>query len=278
MIVDIKSIINEKEKELTKRLDILREKGIMPKVVFIVANDDEASKVYLKNKSKVCDRMGILQEEIYFKKGCSNEEIINCIKKLNKDNTVTAILLQLPIYKSLDVNSIINSIEPKKDVDGFTALNVGNLYLNESGIIPCTPKGIMYVLDNLNIEMEGKHTVVIGRSNIVGRPIAQLLLNRNCTVTICHRKTKELYKYTKEADILVVAAGSPKLITKNMVKRHSVIIDVGINRIDGNVVGDVDTKNVSNKVKYVTPVPGGIGPMTIMSLIENIITICEKNI
>ncbi|MDD3304242.1 MAG: bifunctional 5,10-methylenetetrahydrofolate dehydrogenase/5,10-methenyltetrahydrofolate cyclohydrolase [Clostridia bacterium] len=277
MIVDIKKMISKKEEELVKRLAVLKQKNKIPKIVFIVANEDEASKSYIRSKIKICDKLGIKQEEIYFTHTCSEEEVVECIKKLNQDKAVTGILVQLPIYHHLNVNTIVNSIKPSKDVDGFHTFNVGSLYSGCQNIIPCTPKGIMSILDELGIELSGKYVVVIGRSNIVGKPIAQLLLQKDSTVTICHSKTRNLKEYTKEADILIVAAGISNLVTKDMIKKDSVIIDVGINRVKDKIVGDVATIEVAKKAKYVTPVPGGVGPMTIISLIENLVEMVENS-
>lgn len=276
MIIDIKKILNKKEEELGKRLENLKQKGIIPKIVCIIANSDESSMIYINNKKKMCNKFGILQEEIYFKNNCTNEEIIECIKRLNKDDLVTAILVQLPLYKHLDTNKIIDSIDERKDVDGFCSVNLGKLVIGKECIIPCTPKGIMYLIDEFNVDLNGKNAVVIGRSNIVGKPIAQLLLNRNCTVTICHSKTENICKYTKEADILVVSTGNARMITEGMIKKGSVVIDVGINRVNGEIIGDVDTVNVAKKASIVTPVPGGVGKLTVLFLIENIIQIAEK--
>ena len=275
MIIDINTIIEEKKMNLKKKIEKLNNSGIYPKLAVIVASDDEASKIYIKNKKKICDELGILQEEYSFISSTSEDEIISLIKNLNEDSTVHGILVQLPLFKHLNKFKILDSICYKKDVDAFSRNCSSDIYLGIENILPCTPKGIISILDNLNVAYEGANAVVIGRSNIVGKPIALALLNRNCTVTICHRKTKDLEKYTKEADILIVSAGSPHLVKAHMVKEGATIIDVGINRENGNIIGDVDTKEVSKKAD-VTPVPGGVGKMTVISLIENLVYITEK--
>ena len=275
MIIDINTIIEEKKMNLKKKIEKLNNSGIYPKLAVIVASDDEASKIYIKNKKKICDELGILQEEYSFISSTSEDEIISLIKNLNEDSTVYGILVQLLLFKHLNKFKILDSICYKKDVDAFSRNCSSDIYLGIENILPCTPKGIISILDNLNVAYEGANAVVIGRSNIVGKPIALALLNRNCTVTICHRKTKDLEKYIKEADILIVSAGSPHLVKANMVKEGATIIDVGINRENGNIIGDVDTKEVSKKAD-VTPVPGGVGKMTVISLIENLVYITEK--
>ena len=275
MIIDINTIIEEKKMNLKQKIEKLNNSGIYPNLAVIVASDDEASKIYIKNKKKICDELGILQEEYSFISSTSEDEIISLIKNLNEDSTVHGILVQLPLFKHLNKFKILDSICYKKDVDAFSRNCSSDIYLGIENILSCTPKGIISILDNLNVAYEGANAVVIGRSNIVGKPIALALLNRNCTVTICHRKTKDLEKYTKEADILIVSAGSPHLVKANMVKEGATIIDVGINRENGNIIGDVDTKEVSKKAD-VTPVPGGVGKMTVISLIENLVYITEK--
>ena len=204
-------------------------------------------------------------------------EVINIIDRLNSDDSVHGILVQLPVFKHLDERKILERIDPSKDVDGFHPMNLGSLVMGNNRIVACTPKGIMMILKETGVDLTGKTAVVVGRSVIVGKPISQLLLNANATVITCHSKTVDLKKYTKMADILVVAAGVPHLVTEDMVKKGSIVIDVGINRIDGKIVGDVDTENVKKVAKYITPVPGGVGITTVVSLLGNLIEMAENN-
>ncbi len=275
-IINVKKIVEVKKEELKLKIAKLKNNGINPKICVIVANKEESSIIYVKNKRKICEELGILYEDYFLDENVSDNEILGLIEKLNNDISVNTILLQLPLYEHLDERKIINKISYKKDVDGLTSINLGKLFVGEECIIACTPKGIITILENVIQNFEGKHAVIIGRSNIVGKPIAQLLLNKNCTVTMCHSKTKDISKYTKEADILIVATGIPRYITGNMVKKDSIIIDVGINRVDGKVIGDVDTESVSNISKYVTKVPGGVGLTTVLSLVENVVEIASK--
>ncbi len=205
-----------------------------------------------------------------FNEDVSNFEVINYIKELNNDDSIDGIIVQLPIPDRLDKELIINSIDPLKDVDGLTNINAGKLFNNSPALIPCTPKGIMELLDEYNIDVNGMNAVVIGRSNLVGKPVEQLLTNRNATVTVCHSKTKDIGFYTRNADLIVVAAGKPSLLTGDMIKEGSIIIDVGISRIDGVLHGDVDYDSCKEKASYITPVPGGVGPMTVYELMNNV--------
>lgn len=275
-IIDVRKIVEEKKEDLKRRIETLRKRNVYPRLALILANEDKASRVYVSNKRKLCNELNVLEEEYTFDEKVTNEELINIIEKLNSDDSVDGILVQLPLFKHLDEDMILNRINPKKDVDGFHPLNLGKLITGEDTTVSCTPKGIMTILDSLSIDLKSKNVVVVGRSRIVGKPMAQLLLNRDATVTICHSRTKELEEYTKKADILVVAVGVPHLITKEMVKDDAIVIDVGINRVDGKIIGDVDTKNVLDKVRYITSVPGGVGLMTVVSLIENLVEIAER--
>lgn len=275
-IIDVRKIVEEKKEDLKRRIETLRKRNVYPKLALILANEDKASRVYVSNKRKLCNELNVLEEEYTFDEKVTNEELINVIEKLNSDDSVDGILVQLPLFKHLDEDMILNRINPKKDVDGFHPLNLGKLITGEDTTVSCTPKGIMTILDSLSIDLKSKNVVVVGRSRIVGKPMAQLLLNRDATVTICHSRTKELEAYTKKADILVVAVGVPHLITKEMVKDDAIVIDVGINRVDGKIIGDVDTENVLDKVRYITSVPGGVGLTTVVSLIENLVEIAER--
>jgi methylenetetrahydrofolate dehydrogenase (NADP+) / methenyltetrahydrofolate cyclohydrolase len=275
MIIDVKSIVSNRKEILKDKINNLRNNGIKPKLAVILASFDEASKIYVSKKKNMCEELNIDEVEYVFNETVTQEEILQLIDKLNNDNNVDGILVQLPLYSHLNEKEILNSVDVNKDVDGFHPLNLGKLITNENGIISCTPKGIMNILKELNINFTGLNAVVVGRSVIVGKPIAHLLLNEGCTVTICHSKTKDLSLYTKNADILVVAVGVPHLIKEDMVNDNCVVIDVGINRVDGKIVGDVDTINVEKKVKHITPVPGGVGLTTILSLLENLVQIAS---
>lgn len=275
-IVNVKEIVENKKLRLKKEVLELRDKGIVPKLAVILANDNDASRIYVSQKRKLCFEMGIEEQEYLFDENITTEELIKVIDKLNNNKEVHGILVQLPLFKSLDEKKIIDSIDPRKDVDGFTAINVGRLYQGSPTIIPCTPKGILTILKELDTELEGKDAVIVGRSQIVGKPMASLLLNEGMTVTVCHSKTKDLALHTRNADILVVATGVPHLIKTNMVKEGAIVIDVGMTRIKDKLVGDVDTENVSKVVKYITPVPGGVGLTTVYSLVENIVEMSKK--
>ena len=262
---------------LKGEVEELKERGIFPKLAVIMVGNDKASEVYVKNKSKACEEVGIEFEEFLLDENISMEELLELITKLNNREDIHGILLQSPIPKHLDIRKAFDAIDYKKDVDGFNPINVGKLLIGEDTFISCTPYGVIRMLEEYNIEIEGKHAVVIGRSNIVGKPVAQLLLNKNATVTMCHSKTKNIGEITKQADILVVAIGKPKYVTKDMVKDGAVVIDVGINRgEDGKLVGDVDFENIKDKASYITPVPGGVGPMTIAMLMNNVVKAAKK--
>ena len=277
-ILNGKEVSQNVKLAIKSQVDKLKEKGIFPKLVTISVQRDGAFSIYIKNKKKACDEVGIICENISLGFQTSQEELIELIEKLNRKDDVHGILLQSPVPEHIDINKAFSTISPSKDVDGFNPVNIGKLMLGQETFIPCTAKGIIRLLEYYNIEIEGKHAVIIGRSNIVGKPVMKCLLDKNATVTICHSKTKDLSKYTKSADILVVATGQEGLIKEDMVKKDSVVIDVGINFTqEGKLVGDVDFENVSRKVSYITPVPGGVGPMTVAMLLENVI-IAVKNL
>lgn len=246
-------------------------KKIVPSLVVIQIGDDSASNIYIKNKKKACEAVGIKFELMKFNESISEDVVINEIERLNNDISVNGILVQLPLPDGFDSGKIINTISPVKDVDGLTYENVGNLVLENECLVSCTPSGVMELLDYYKIDLKGKNVCVIGRSNLVGKPLIQLLLQKDATVSICHSKTSNITDYTKYADILIVAAGHPNLITKDMIKEDCVVIDVGINK-EGNVLcGDVDFDSTSKKASLITPVPGGVGPMTIACLLKNIL-------
>lgn len=239
-----------------------------PILAVVTIGDDAASEVYVKNKKKACEYVGMSFIHLDYASCVKEEVVIKKIKQLNKDKSINGIIVQLPIPDNFNVSKIINTIDPVKDVDGLTNTQAGKLIQNEKCLIPCTPKGIMEIFKEYKIDLEGKHVVIVGRSNLVGKPLMLECLNKNATVTMCHSKTKDLKKYTKDADILVVAVGKKYLIDKTMIKKDSVIIDVGINRIDGKLYGDVNP-NVEEVCGYLTPVPGGVGPMTVSMLLKN---------
>jgi methylenetetrahydrofolate dehydrogenase (NADP+)/methenyltetrahydrofolate cyclohydrolase len=274
ILINGREIAENMKNEIKLRIEKLDKK---PCLAVIRIGEDDASKIYIRLKNNMCNELGINFIEYYLDKDVKQEELISLIKKLNNDSTVTAILLQSPIPYHLDILEAFRTIAPEKDVDGFNPINVGNLVLGQSSFAPCTPLGVMKLLEEYNINIEGKHCVVIGRSNIVGRPMAQLLTNANGTVTICHSKTKNLADITRTADLIVVAIGKPHYITEDMIKEGAVVIDVGINRIPGSkkLVGDVDFENVKDKCSYITPVPGGVGPMTIITLMSNVLKTVE---
>ena len=251
----------------------IKKNGINPKLAVIMVGDDSASKIYVKNKSKACSQVGIEYEEFLLDENISQNELFDLIDKLNCDKLINGILLQSPVPKQINENEAFKKINEKKDVDGFNPINVGNLCIGNDSFISCTPFGIIKLLEYYNIDVKGKNVVIIGRSNIVGKPMLQCFLNKDATVTICHSKTTNLKEITKNADILVSAIGKPKFITSDFIKEGSIVIDVGINRQkDSNkICGDVDFDSVISKVSKITPVPGGVGPMTIAMLLYNVV-------
>ncbi|MDL2281140.1 bifunctional 5,10-methylenetetrahydrofolate dehydrogenase/5,10-methenyltetrahydrofolate cyclohydrolase [Selenomonadales bacterium OttesenSCG-928-I06] len=284
-ILDGKFYSEKIKNSLMKSIDTLKTTyNVTPKLVVVIVGEDEASKIYVANKHKTCLNLNIDSDIVQLDANISKEELISEIEKLNNDPNVNGILIQLPLPQNLrkDEIEILSAIDPIKDVDGFSAINIGKLELGVENLVPCTPYGCVKMLEYAGIEIEGKHAVVIGRSNIVGRPMYNLLLARNATVTICHSKTKNLAEFTKQADILVVAIGKPNFVTKDMVKKGAVVIDVGINRVPGTrkINGDVDFESVKEVASHITPVPGGVGLITIAMLIHNTLkAIClQKNI
>lgn len=277
-ILDGKKVSAKVRKNLKLEVDNLKKEGIKPKLAVIMVGDDIASKVYVRNKNKACEEIGIEYEEFLLNTDTTMEELLNVIDNLNKNQNIDGILLQSPIPKHLDINKAFRAILPEKDVDGFHPINAGKLSIGEKCFVPCTPHGVVKIMDEYNIETEGKNVVIVGRSNIVGKPLIQCMLQKNATVTVCHSKTKNLEEFTKKADILIVAIGKPKFITENMVREGVVVIDIGINRNEeGKIVGDVDFDNVSKKASYITPVPGGVGPMTVAMLMENVVEAAKQN-
>ena len=272
IIIDGKELAKKIRSNLKIECQELIKKGIQPKLAVIMVGDDSASKVYVRNKSRACKEVGVEYEEYLLGSDTTQKELIDLIHKLNEDKKVNGILLQSPIPSHLDINEAFREISYKKDVDGFNPINVGRLLLNQDTFISCTPYGIMKMFEEYNIDLEGKNVVIIGRSNIVGKPLMACCLNNHATVTICHSRTKELAEKTKNADILIAAIGKAKFVKADMVKEGAVVIDVGINRDENQkLTGDVDFENVKEKASYITPVPGGVGPMTIAMLMNNVI-------
>ncbi len=255
----------------------LREKGVTVGLAVIIVGSDPASRTYVNNKKKACEATGIISEEYALPEETTIEELLALIKRLNEKKSINGILCQLPLPKHLDEKLVIENISPEKDVDAFHAVNTGHIMLGDYSFLPCTPAGIMEMLEYYNIEIEGRECVVIGRSNIVGKPMAMLLLQKNGTVTVCHSRTKNLKEVTKRADILVAAVGKPYFVKADMVKDGAVVIDVGMDRnSEGKLCGDVDFKEVEKKASYITPVPGGVGPMTIATLMKNTVTAAKQ--
>ncbi|MBU0981163.1 bifunctional 5,10-methylene-tetrahydrofolate dehydrogenase/5,10-methylene-tetrahydrofolate cyclohydrolase [Patescibacteria group bacterium] len=269
------SVLEQVKKDVVE----LEVEGIMPKLVVVVVGEDPGSQVYVGHKEKACKNVGILFEKRAFDASISQEDLIKVVEELNEDKSVHGFIVQLPLPKHISVPLINKAIDPRKDVDGFTAYNLGKMFISQEfeDMAPCTPKGIIKILDYYNVDVSGMDAVVVGRSNIVGKPIASMLLNRGATVAVCHSKTKNLTVYTKWADLLVVAAGVPNLINEDMVKEGSVIIDVGMNRLEnGKLCGDVNFDTVKDKVAAITPVPGGVGPMTVACLMESVAVAARK--
>ena len=276
-IINGKLIANQVKNNVKLEIDKLKESGIEVCLAVVLVGNDPASKVYVRNKKLACDKVGIISKEILFDENISQNELVSAIKDLNNDSTINGILVQLPLPRHLDEKEIIRSIDPMKDVDAFHPVNVGKIMIGEYDFLPCTPAGIVDLIDSTGVDICGKNCVVVGRSNIVGKPMAMLLTNRSGTVTVCHSKTNKLIEFTKKADILVAAVGVANFINADMVKSGAVVIDVGINRMqDGRLCGDVDFASVEKVAGYITPVPGGVGPMTIAKLMENTLRAAKK--
>ncbi|MBR5262745.1 MAG: bifunctional methylenetetrahydrofolate dehydrogenase/methenyltetrahydrofolate cyclohydrolase FolD [Clostridia bacterium] len=272
-IISGKEVSAAVKSRVAQEISELKDKGIEACLAVILVGDDPASRVYVNNKKKACEFCGIRSLEYVLPAETTQEELIALIEKLNEDKAVNGILCQLPLPKHLDEKAVLNLIKPEKDVDAFHPENVGHIMIGDFNFLPCTPAGIMEMLRYENISLDGKSCVVIGRSNIVGKPMAMLMLKENATVTICHSRTKNLKEVVAGADIIVAAVGRPNFVTADMVKDGAVIIDVGINRMDdGTLCGDVDFEECKEKASYITPVPGGVGPMTIATLMQNTVT------
>ena len=275
-IIDGKAVSSYVKEKIKTETAELKSKGITVGLAVILVGNDPASKIYVANKKKACEDLGFISEEYLLPEDTKTEELLSLINVLNNEKSINGILCQLPLPKQIDEQTVINAISPKKDVDAFHPENVGRIMIGNYDFVPCTPAGIMEMLKYYNIEISGKNCVVIGRSNIVGKPMSMLLLHQNGTVTTCHSKTKELSKVTSKADILVSAVGKAGFVTADMVKEGAVVIDVGMNRKDGKLCGDVCFDEVSKKASFITPVPGGVGPMTIAMLMKNTLTAAKK--
>lgn len=276
-IISGKIMSEEIRNDIKTRVEKLKtEYDYVPGLAVILVGDDPASEIYVNNKGKGCAEVGIHSETIRMNAETTQEELIGTIRRLNEDPSVNGILVQLPLPRHLDENAVLAEIVPEKDVDGFHLLNVGHLMTGTEGVVPCTPKGALKMIRSTGIDLNGKEAVVIGRSNIVGKPMAMLLLQENCTVTMCHSRTKDLAAHTRNADVLVVAVGKAGFVTGDMIKPGAVVIDVGINRVNGKVTGDVDFESASEVAGWITPVPGGVGKMTITMLLENTVEAAER--
>lgn len=277
VILDGKAVSAKVKEEVKEEVEALKKQGVSVGLAVIIVGNNPASRTYVNNKKKACEAAGILSEEYALPEETTQEELLALVEELNHKDSVNGILCQLPLPKQLDEEAVIAAISEKKDVDAFSAVNVGHIMIGDYSFLPCTPAGIMEILRHYNIDVAGKECVVIGRSNIVGKPMAMLLLHQNGTVTICHSKTKNLKDVTSRADILVAAVGIPHFVTADMVKEGAVVIDVGMDRDEnGKLCGDVDFAAVEPKASYITPVPGGVGPMTIATLLKNTVTAAKQ--
>lgn len=273
MIIDGKEVSLYIKEKIKKETALLKEKGITPGLAVILVGDDPASHVYVNNKKKACEFCGFHSESYELDASTSQAELLQLIDKLNADPLIDGILVQMPLPKHINADAVVDRILPSKDVDAFHPVNVGKIMLGDYDFLPCTPAGVMELLKYYGIDPAGKNCTVIGRSNIVGKPMSMLMLHANATVTVCHSKTSDIKQMTNTADILVAAVGIPRFVTADMVKPGAVVIDVGINRTaDGKLCGDVDYQAVSSAASYITPVPGGVGPMTIAMLMQNTLT------
>ncbi len=276
VLLDGKVMAEELTEGLKQKISALKAQGITPGLAVILVGENPASQVYVRNKGKACEALGIYSETIRLPEDTTQEALESLIDRLNGDERVDGILVQLPLPGHLNEAAALRKIIPEKDVDGFHIENAGRLFTGQPGVVACTPKGILHMLKAAHVPLSGKEAVVIGRSNIVGKPVAMLLLNENCTVTICHSRTADLSAHTRRADILVAAVGRPRFVTADMVKPGAAVIDVGINRVDGKVVGDVDFESVEKVAGYISPVPGGVGKMTIGMLMENTVEAAQR--
>lgn len=277
VIIKGNEVAEKKRAQLTEEVVKLKEQGIVPGLAVILVGEDPASRSYVKGKEKGCEQVGIYSELIEFPETITEERLLAEIDRLNGDDRINGILVQLPLPKHIEEKAIIERISPEKDVDGFHPISVGRMMTGQDTFLPCTPHGIVELVKETNLDISGKHVVVIGRSNIVGKPVGQLFLNENATVTYCHSKTQNMKELTKLADILIVAVGRPKMVTADYIKEGAVVIDVGVNRLEtGKLCGDVDFDNVLDVAGYITPVPKGVGPMTITILLHNTVESAKR--
>ncbi len=278
-IFDGKQIANSIEEEIIEETkELIEKRGVIPGLAVILVGSDPGSQVYVNIKRKASSRVTFHFEDYVFPDTAEEKEIIDLIERLNNDDKIHGILVQLPLPKHLDENRVISAISPEKDVDGLHPISAGNLLLKQEGFVANTPAGILEMLRRSNIDVKGKDVVIVNRSKIVGRPLMVLLINNDATVTVCHTKTKDIKTHMKRADILVVAVGTPKFVTADMVKEGVIVIDVGINRVEGKLCGDVDFENVKEKASYITPVPGGVGPLTVVMLMRNVLMAAKRSL
>ena len=275
-IIDGKAMSDEILAGIADRVSALKEKGVTPGLAVILVGENPASQIYVRNKQNACKQTGVYSETIVLPADTTQETLESTIRALNDNPAIHGVLVQLPLPGDLDESAALAAIAPEKDVDGFHIYNAGRLLTGQRGVTACTPKGAMTMIRSTGVNLEGLEAVIVGRSNIVGKPLAMLLLQANCTVTICHSRTKDLASHTRRADILVAAVGKPEMIRADMVKEGAIVIDVGINRVDGRIVGDVDFADVSKKAAFITPVPGGVGKMTIAMLLDNTVAAAES--
>lgn len=278
IMMDGRAVAEKWKTAVAQRTQELIEQGVTPHLAVILVGENAASQVYVRNKENACSRVGIRSTIIRLPEACTQEELENAVLSLNQDESVHGILVQLPLPKELNEARVLALIDPDKDVDGFHAMNSGRLMNGQPRFVPCTPLGVMKLLEAYDIPVRGKHAVIIGRSNIVGKPMAMLLLAADATVTVCHSKTENLAEMTRQADILVAAVGKANFVTGDMVKPGATVIDVGINRVDGKLMGDVNVEQVEGVAAYLTPVPGGVGQMTIAMLLSNTLDAAERHV
>lgn len=268
-LIDGKKIATEMKQELKQQVNQLKEQGIVPGLAVVIVGNDPASQSYVNSKEKNANNLGFYSKKVELEANVTEAELLGLIDRLNRDERIHGILVQLPLPDHIDEKKVLNAISVDKDVDGFHPENIGRMIIGDHALLPCTPHGVIKMLEYEGVDIRGKHAVIIGRSNIVGKPLATLLLEKDATVTICHSKTENLTKITQCADILIAAVGIAHFVTEDMIKEDAIVIDVGINRVDGKLVGDVDFDSVKDKAALITPVPGGVGPMTITMLLYN---------
>ncbi|MDI6826446.1 MAG: tetrahydrofolate dehydrogenase/cyclohydrolase catalytic domain-containing protein [Candidatus Aenigmarchaeota archaeon] len=276
VIIDGKKIAEEIMEGLKPRIQKLKKKNIIPTLAIVMVGDNPASRIYIRNKQKACEEIGMNSNLYEFPESMKEEKLMALIQELNNDKKIHGIIIQLPLPKHMDEKKILSTVSPEKDVDGLNPVNIGNLLIGNEYIAPCTPKGIIKMLEKMKIPVEKKNVVIVNNSNVVGKPLAMMLTNRFATVTLCHVKTKHLKAHTKRAEILITATGVSNLIKKDMVKEGAVVIDAGVCYKEGKVHGDVDFENVKDIASYITPVPGGVGPMTVAMVLENTLILAEN--